>query len=319
MEPVNSLHGNYLARNIKRLRESRHLTQEQLANVLGLSFQAVSKWETGVTMPDIMLLPVIASYFGVAIDDLFKASVPVYRNEAEKLLARFASTHAQQDFLQAEAEFNYLAKDGPLSPADKRNLAILHEHAMEACRDRALALYDEILATGCKDALYYRVARQKTTLLHHLGRAGEAVTEWESFCRQENATLPDFICLVHACYLAGAYQQGLTAVQHALPLCETTGPQEDAALLHTLRGDIQKMLGLYDDAFLSWEKAFSLSGETIDPLFSAGFCAQELGRYEKAAAIWRTIVAWLTERGYTEELAQAQQLLRSAEHQLKQA
>lgn len=45
---------NNIADNIKRLREARRMTQEQLANELGVTFQAVSKWENGVTMPDVI-------------------------------------------------------------------------------------------------------------------------------------------------------------------------------------------------------------------------------------------------------------------------
>lgn len=56
---------------IKRLRIEHSITQEELAAYLGISYQAVSKWETGTTLPDITLLPKIATYFGVKIDDLF--------------------------------------------------------------------------------------------------------------------------------------------------------------------------------------------------------------------------------------------------------
>ena len=56
---------------IKQLRYKASLTQEQLAEKLGLSAQAISKWENSVTMPDISLLPSLAETFGVSIDELF--------------------------------------------------------------------------------------------------------------------------------------------------------------------------------------------------------------------------------------------------------
>lgn len=55
---------------IRLLRKSRNISQEVLAQYLGVSFQAVSKWENDTAMPDISLLPVIASFFGVSIDEL---------------------------------------------------------------------------------------------------------------------------------------------------------------------------------------------------------------------------------------------------------
>lgn len=56
---------------IKQLRAKAGLTQEQLACKLGISAQSVSKWETGVTMPDVALLPLLAGELGVSIDELF--------------------------------------------------------------------------------------------------------------------------------------------------------------------------------------------------------------------------------------------------------
>lgn len=60
-----------IGEKIKQLRKTKGLSQDALANVLGVTFQAVSKWETGTTAPDVSLIPVIASYFNVSIDELF--------------------------------------------------------------------------------------------------------------------------------------------------------------------------------------------------------------------------------------------------------
>lgn len=55
---------------IKHLRRQRDLTQEALADALGISAQSVSKWECAYGYPDITQLPAIANYFGVTIDEL---------------------------------------------------------------------------------------------------------------------------------------------------------------------------------------------------------------------------------------------------------
>lgn len=60
-----------LGEKIKVLRKSRGLSQNALAQYLGVSFQTVSKWETGATMPDIALIPSIAAFFHVSTDELF--------------------------------------------------------------------------------------------------------------------------------------------------------------------------------------------------------------------------------------------------------
>ncbi len=60
---------------MKSLRKKRDLTQEQLAEILGVSFQAVSKWETNAAYPDISLITVIACFYGVTTDELLGVDV----------------------------------------------------------------------------------------------------------------------------------------------------------------------------------------------------------------------------------------------------
>lgn len=60
-----------IGNKIKELRKQRGITQEQLADSIGISFQAVSKWETNIALPDITLAPVLANFFGVSMDELF--------------------------------------------------------------------------------------------------------------------------------------------------------------------------------------------------------------------------------------------------------
>ena len=60
-----------IGREIRRLRTDRGLTQEALATALNVSPQTVSKWERGNSVPDVQLLPELAVFFGVTIDQLF--------------------------------------------------------------------------------------------------------------------------------------------------------------------------------------------------------------------------------------------------------
>ena len=75
----------------RRLRRDRDLTQEQAAEIFGVSHQAVSRWETGAACPDIAMLPNIAEYFGVSIEELLgadeqrrKAKVQCYLDEFQR-------------------------------------------------------------------------------------------------------------------------------------------------------------------------------------------------------------------------------------------
>ena len=71
-----------IGKNIAELRKSSGMTQEQLAELLGVSPQSVSKWENEVTMPDIMLLPVIAGCFDITVDELYGAGKQAEKRKA---------------------------------------------------------------------------------------------------------------------------------------------------------------------------------------------------------------------------------------------
>lgn len=59
-----------IGENLKRLRREKDLTQEELAAHLGISFQAISKWERDESYPDITILPALSNYFKISIDEL---------------------------------------------------------------------------------------------------------------------------------------------------------------------------------------------------------------------------------------------------------
>ncbi|NLB49249.1 MAG: helix-turn-helix transcriptional regulator, partial [Erysipelotrichia bacterium] len=86
-----------IAGNLERLRKQREITQEDLANFIGISFQAVSKWERGDGYPDITILPVLANFFDVSLDEL------VGMNEI-KNQAKFEEIKAQCNKLTSEGK-----------------------------------------------------------------------------------------------------------------------------------------------------------------------------------------------------------------------
>lgn len=75
-----------IGNKVRELRKKRGLTQEQLAENIGVSFQAVSKWENDIALPDITLVPVIAQYFGVSTDEILCYDSTEKDNEIERLV-----------------------------------------------------------------------------------------------------------------------------------------------------------------------------------------------------------------------------------------
>lgn len=74
-----------IGKKIKELRKQRGITQEQLAESVGVSFQAVSKWENNIALPDIILIPRLANYFSVSIDELFDFNLNEIEKEIEEI------------------------------------------------------------------------------------------------------------------------------------------------------------------------------------------------------------------------------------------
>ena len=71
---------------IKQLRESRNLTQAELAQKLGVSSKTVSKWETGKGLPDISLLQPLAQALGISVIELMNGEPIVNKNVSANML-----------------------------------------------------------------------------------------------------------------------------------------------------------------------------------------------------------------------------------------
>lgn len=86
-----------LGRRIARLRLARTATQERLAKELNVSPQAVSKWENDINYPDISLLPDLARFLGVSVDELLSgASASTQESAAEKSTAEVVPVAADE-------------------------------------------------------------------------------------------------------------------------------------------------------------------------------------------------------------------------------
>ena len=104
-----------LGRRIARLRLEHTMTQERLASVMGVSPQAVSKWENDQSAPDISLLPLLAETFGVSIDELLVGARPVTA-EAEP------AVDAEPELVQVSP----VEEDEPAVPAAGRKAHVMH-------------------------------------------------------------------------------------------------------------------------------------------------------------------------------------------------
>lgn len=108
----------YLSENIKKLRQSKGLTQEALADQLGVSFQSVSRWENGLSYPDIELIPEIAAFFEVSTDVL----MGVERATAEQNLAKDMKRVRMDEFDSLAERLDFLKEMHRKYPHDAETL-----------------------------------------------------------------------------------------------------------------------------------------------------------------------------------------------------
>ena len=101
-----------LSEQLKKLRKEKGNTQDELASHLGITMQAISKWERGEGYPDITLLPAIASYYNVSIDDLLgvgeiqrQNKIDEYFNKAQELFCNGKTDERIAVWREAAKEF----------------------------------------------------------------------------------------------------------------------------------------------------------------------------------------------------------------------
>lgn len=162
--------------NIYTLRKEKKITQAQLAEKLGVSEQAISKWENNQCAPDVSLFPIIADYFGVSIDRLFGYHMNSYTDEVKAIM------NAADDSMDTYKEIEILTKGlekYPNSPDLKIALAFslsmvnrISENENERNRaiEKAIKLCTEVIDT-CGDINHVDNALNMLTRIY--GETGE--------------------------------------------------------------------------------------------------------------------------------------------------
>ncbi|MBR5804925.1 MAG: helix-turn-helix domain-containing protein [Clostridia bacterium] len=125
-----------LGKKIRMLRFKAGLTQEQLAEKLGIGPQSVSKWENAVAMPDITALPLLAEIFGVTIDDLFDLTADQRFNRIENRLD-MEDDLPQDIFMEYEEFLKGQIADGNNRKRATELLAYLYWHRMQLFAGKA--------------------------------------------------------------------------------------------------------------------------------------------------------------------------------------
>ena len=171
---------------IRRLRTNRGLTQEALAAALNVSPQTVSKWECGNSVPDVQLLPEIAVYFGITIDQLF-AMTPEQQMERIENHIYSSGLFGEAEERQIEQQLCAFAERPEHEGRAKTLLAVLYNHQAEQYRLLATACGREAVekSGGNRDAVSELANAWGSYIPDWNIRNHHALIEWFSdYCRR---------------------------------------------------------------------------------------------------------------------------------------
>lgn len=279
------------SQNLKRLRLEKKLTQEQLANILGVSVQSVSRWECGNSLPDVMLLPDIARLYGVTIDDLYRSDAKGYSSYAQRLLAVYEASGRSEDFIAAEQEFSRMSAN-ELTADDLRSWGVLYHYMMQHSALHAQQKLEQAMQhPDVTEQVYSSAAQQKIALLCEQGKGHEEAMRYDRQLADNPSDYRLWLLCTAANEFAEKYDKALEVAAEGIQRFP------DKAALHVHAGDICRSLKRYEEAFFHWHKAVELDSSYLDAVYSMGFCYEELEQYQRAHAVWTELVRELDRRG----------------------
>ena len=239
-----------IGKKIKQLRLNKGVTQETLANALGVTYQAVSRWENETTMPDISLLPQISVFFGVSIDELFEFTEESQYERIENMLNE-KSTLSDSEFQNAKHFLEkQLNRENENVNAIKL-LAWLYAHRSKSSEIQALEYAKKALILGDTSKSMNNILRDAY---------GSPHTDWNYRNRHE---LIDFY-YEHL----KTYPDDMRAYRYLLPALIADGRTDEAKdLIENIRNkEKPELLYVFDAMILRREGKTNESESLLDDM-----------------------------------------------------
>ena len=316
-----------IGKQIRHYRLRRSARQDELAEFVGVSTQAVSKWETDASLPDITLLPRIAMYFGISIDELFRISDDEQMTRIENAI--FNEQRIDDESFRHYSNFLMQRKNSDPNDLDSRILlAQLYNHRAYADHKLADTFAKEALALSPDEH-----AGWSALIEANCGKCGD---EWvdnhftliefaKEFLSAHPGNFNAIFTLVLHLLSDGRIEEALCYIEmlkdipgrqylyliytgdlHALSgdidsavSCWNRAVDENSNIWQVWcdRADRMKKLGRYDEALSDYEKCFTIQNKPhiSDGLYSRAQLFEQLGRYDEAIIERRRIIEVLAE------------------------
>ena len=210
-----------IANKISRIRKEAKLTQADLADYLGVSKASVSKWETGQSYPDIEMLPKIATYFGITIDDLLGYEPQMTKTGIKSDCAHLRKSFAEKPFEEVHAECQALARDyyscypllEQIAILYLNHLALADEFKREAVIEEAVELCQRIRKNASTSAIVKEAETIEASFMLIAGKPQLAIELLEGAVQLEMGA---DVLLAQAYEAVGLIDEANTAMQSML-------------------------------------------------------------------------------------------------------
>lgn len=211
-----------LSENILRLRRERKITQEELADFAGVTKASVSKWESGKSTPDVMLLPLLASFFDVTLDELVGYEPQLSKEQIRRIYGELCSDFAALPFSEAKLHVEEYARRYYSCYLFLLQLAILYlNHFMLAPeREEGIAMlrkaekYCMHIEARCEDLGVKQDAISVHAILSiQLGKPREAIDRLEMLADPMRISNQNDLLLVQAYQQAGETESAKSYAQ----------------------------------------------------------------------------------------------------------
>lgn len=288
--------------NLKKFRLNKNYTQEQVADILGVSSHTVSRWECGTTLPDVLMLPEIAKLYEITTDDLYKKNSIAYDNYAQRLSSVYEDSHDPEDFFRCRNEYLKLIKQGELSTQDKWLYGWIHMCMMNYCRDTAIEWYDKAISDDPNtDPQNHSIAcMQRIWMYFLLNKEDEFIKEQTEKVKTNPDNPRETDKLLIALIWAKKYDEAYIIFK------DTIQKFPDDWRMYIHGGDICKKLKKYEEALTYYNKAGEIGTYFCDELYCKADLYEVLENFQKAHDEYMNIAKILRKRGFDVEADMAE-------------
>ena len=287
----------HFSENITRLRQAQGLTQEVLADHIGVTKASVSKWERGQSLPDAPVLAELASFFGVTLDELVGYEPQLGREQIRRIYRELAEDFAKKPFAEVMAVCRrYIRRYGSCWPFLLQMAGLLLNHAPLAptpeerrdALDEAESLCRRVRERCSDPGLASDASYQEAAAALMRGDAERAAAQLEEMQDPLRLSSQGELLLLQAYQQAGQTEQARGRVQigeYLLLLNLTASAATDLALSGADVARCDRLLHRTDALIEDWQLAQLHPNISAQYFYQAALTCMELQRPERGASV----------------------------------